>query len=140
MTVEPIELFAPTRSSIIRLTLVDIGPAYYPGFWVAIGIENDGFTGQATFHIDMPIWKAFLTELLECERTRQGSATLDGIDHWDSSLILGSADSTGHFDIHYQVRRGENFLAGRFSLDMEFFGQMVSGFQRLDKAVSNNSR
>lgn len=138
MTLEPIELCSPTRSSIVRLTLWEGSLESYPSLHIGIRIEDDGFAGWGTFWVPLSVWEAFLADLTECERTQRGMATLEGIDPGECLLTLESADSLGHFDVHYQMRRGANSLTGKFSLDVEFFGQIVSQFERWDKVAGHS--
>jgi hypothetical protein len=125
------------RSSLIRLAVIGVSPEYYPSFQLDVDISDDGFRGSGTFWVTIPEWQAFLSGLAECERIRNGEVTLGDMGEWDSYLALKSANSRGHFVVQYRLTHRETSLRGTFPLDMEFFGQMVSGFQRLDEVVAN---
>ena len=144
---EPVELFAEARSSVLRLALDEVRPEYYPSFQLSADVVDEGFTGGGMYWIEIDVWKAFLTDLQECERTRTGLATLEGMSPGEFRLVLTSTDSLGHFDVcytikrvHYTNRLNETTLSGMFPLDVSCFRQFYSGFQRLDEAVNSNSR
>jgi hypothetical protein len=143
MDIEPVELFAEMRSSVIRLELSGVSREYNPSFEVTIHVDDEGFSGWGTFWIYLDEWKAFLQDLMECERTRRGLATLEGMGPGERLLTLSSTDSLGHFTARYVIKRhraetSDTVLIGGFPLDVSCFGHMVSGFRRLDEAVHNS--
>lgn len=106
---------------------------------VSVEVKDGWFQGTITTWIKQADLEAFIDQLVMCEEIRQGSATLVSMSPDDLELTLESSDSIGHFRVRYKIT-GYSFvgedslprvLMGGFSLDSEYFAQIVADFRQL---------
>lgn len=64
-----------------------------------VSVRAGDFAGRTDPGIDRDAWAAFLTALRELERTRKGSATLEGLSPGELRLTVRAIDRAGHMSI-----------------------------------------
>lgn len=133
------------RASEISLTIDDYEADRYPSLNLIVEIKDGAFSGSVITWLAMSDFNRFLSQLKQCERTRQGQAILVSMSPDEFKLQIQNFDRSGHFVVLYQIIRYtatdtiQQSLAGGFELDAEFFVKLLSDFEELVVSVPSSS-
>ena len=131
------KVFSEDKASHIIVEVKDSELLYYPSVNLYVEIADGGFFGAHDVWVSLIDLMAFVTQLRQCEQTRQGKAILSSLDELE--MVIEKSDGWGHFWLQYRLRRTSftrrhtvaHSLVGAFDLDASLFAQTVSEFADL---------
>ncbi|MBI1832005.1 MAG: hypothetical protein HYR84_11205 [Planctomycetes bacterium] len=108
----------------VKIEVVDRAASHLPArgdVKFSVAVSSHGFTGQAFAWVASTTLAAFMQELRELDRRRQGSASLEGMSPGEFHLCIWSIDRRGHLAIRGSIanqrREGES---GPYRHSVEF--------------------
>jgi hypothetical protein len=122
--------------NVIEIDVVDRVPDHLPtpgDVELSVEVSSGKFRGQAFAWIDASTLSNFVTQLRELERTRIGSAELEGMSPGEFRLRIFSIDCRGHVVIegqlvHQPARSYRHAIEFGFEFDPTLLPKIVSDF------------
>lgn len=135
------------RASEISLEIDDYEVDRYPSLNLIIEVKDGAFSGSVVTWLAMDDFNRFLSQLKQCEQTRQGEAVLVSMNPDEFKLQIQNFDRSGHFVVLYQITRFHytltgimpQRLSGGFALNAEFFIELLSSFEELVVPMPSSS-
>jgi hypothetical protein len=107
---------------------------------LSVEVSSQRFSGQGFAWVEVPALAAFLVQLRELERQRQGEAALEGLSPEEFRLRIWSVNRRGHLAVGglvtKRVRQGEgspyrHAIEFAFEFDPTLLPKVLAGFQAI---------
>ena len=132
-----LRIVSESREQRLELDTNEYTDHVYPSISVVASVTDGAFSGaNPSVWIAVESLDSFLSELRSLERTRRGSARLEGMSPKELDLVIESVDGAGHCHLRYTISRmtftaagtSVHSVSGSFDLDSELLVSLLTDF------------